>query len=78
MDLFSFLSLHFMCVIVTVVIGHSMALSRRSHLFSTISSLHDVLMHDTFLRHFSMKVIDNCLKLTLSIIGSSTLSISQQ
>jgi hypothetical protein len=45
MDLFSFLSLHFMCVIVTVVTGHSVALSRRSHLFSTISSLHDVLVH---------------------------------
>jgi hypothetical protein len=46
MDLFSFLSFHFMCVTVTVVIGHSMALSRRSHLFSTMSSLHDVLVHD--------------------------------
>jgi hypothetical protein len=46
MDLFSFLSLHFMCVTVTVVTGHSVALSRRSHLFSTISSLHDVLVHD--------------------------------
>jgi hypothetical protein len=47
MDLFSFLSLHFMYVTVTVVIGDSVALSRRSHLFSTMSSLHDVLVHDT-------------------------------
>jgi hypothetical protein len=47
MDLFSFLSLHFMCVAVTVVIGHSVALSRRSHLVSTMSSLHDVLVHDS-------------------------------
>jgi hypothetical protein len=46
MDLFSFLSFHFMCVTVTVVTGHSVALSRRSHLFSTMSSLHDVLVHD--------------------------------
>jgi hypothetical protein len=37
-----------MCVTVTVVTGHSVALSRRSHLFSTMSSLHDVLVHDTF------------------------------
>jgi hypothetical protein len=35
-----------MYVTVTVVTGHSVALSRRSHLFSTMSSLHDVLMHD--------------------------------
>jgi hypothetical protein len=47
MDLFSFLSLHFMCVTMTVVTGHSMALSRRSHLFSTMSSLHNVLVHDS-------------------------------
>jgi hypothetical protein len=47
MDLFSFLSLHFMCVTVTVGTGHSVALSRRSHLVSTMSSLHDVLVHDT-------------------------------
>jgi hypothetical protein len=40
------MSFHFMCVTVTVVIGHSVALSRRSHLFSTMSSLHDVLVHD--------------------------------
>jgi hypothetical protein len=33
---------------VTVVTGHSVALSRRSHLFSTMSSLHDVLVHDKF------------------------------
>jgi hypothetical protein len=46
MDLFSFLLFHFMCVIMTVVTGHSVALSRRSHLFSTMSSLHDVLVHD--------------------------------
>jgi hypothetical protein len=48
MNLFSFLSFHFMCVTVTVVTGHSVALSRRSHLFSTMSSLHDVLVHDNF------------------------------
>jgi hypothetical protein len=36
-----------MCVTVTVVTGHSVALNRRSHLFSTMSSLHDVLVHDT-------------------------------
>jgi hypothetical protein len=47
MDLFSFLSFRFMCVTVTVVTGHSVALNRRSHLFSTMSSLHDVLVHDT-------------------------------
>jgi hypothetical protein len=35
-----------MCVTVTVVTGHSVALNRRSHLFSTMSSLHDVLVHD--------------------------------
>jgi hypothetical protein len=29
----------------------------------------------TFLRHLSMKAIDNCLKLKLSGIGSSTLSL---
>jgi hypothetical protein len=46
MDFFSFLSFHFICVAVTVVTGHSVALSRRSHLFSTMSSLHDVLVHD--------------------------------
>jgi hypothetical protein len=46
MELFSFLSFHFMYVTVTVVTGHSVALSRRSHLFSTMSSLHDVLVHD--------------------------------
>jgi hypothetical protein len=46
MDLFSFLSFHFMCVTVTVVTGHSVALGRRSHLFSTMSSLHVVLVHD--------------------------------
>jgi hypothetical protein len=46
MDLFSFLSFHFMCVTVTDVTGHSVALNRRSHLFSTMSSLHDVLVHD--------------------------------
>jgi hypothetical protein len=49
MDLFSFLSFHFICVTVTVVTGHSVALSRRSHLFSTMSSLHDVLVHDNHL-----------------------------
>jgi hypothetical protein len=47
MDLFSFLSLHFICMTVTVVTGHSVGLSRRSHLFSMMSSLHDVLVHDT-------------------------------
>jgi hypothetical protein len=46
MDLFLFLSFHFMCVTVTVVTGHSMALSRHSHLLSTMSSLYDVLVHD--------------------------------
>jgi hypothetical protein len=29
----------------------------------------------TFLRHISMKAIDNCLKLKLSRIGSSTLCL---
>jgi hypothetical protein len=48
MDLFSFLSSHFMCVIVTVVTSLSVALSRHSHLFSTMSSLHDVLVHDIY------------------------------
>jgi hypothetical protein len=46
MDLFSFLSFHFICMTVTVVTGNSVALSRRSHLFSTMSSLLDVLVHD--------------------------------
>jgi hypothetical protein len=36
MDFFSFLSFHFMCVTVTVVTGHFVALSWRSHLFSTM------------------------------------------
>jgi oligoribonuclease (3'-5' exoribonuclease) len=45
MDLFSFLSFHFICVTVTVVTGHSVALNRRSHLFSMMPSLHDVLMY---------------------------------
>jgi hypothetical protein len=49
MDLFSFLSFHYMCVTVTVVTGHFVALNRRSHLFSTMSSLHDVLVHDILL-----------------------------
>ena len=48
MDLFSFLSLHFMYVTVMVVIGHSVALSTRSHLFSIMSSLHNVLVHDSY------------------------------
>jgi hypothetical protein len=47
MDLFSFLSFHFMCVTVTVVTGHFVALSRRSHVFSMMSSLYDVLVHDS-------------------------------
>jgi hypothetical protein len=49
MDLFSFLSLHFMCVTVTVVTDHFVALSRYSHLVSTMSSLYDVLVHDNCL-----------------------------
>jgi hypothetical protein len=48
MDLFSFLSFHFMCVTMMVVTGHSVALSRRPHMFSTMSSLHDVLVHDNY------------------------------
>jgi hypothetical protein len=52
MDLFSFLSFHFICVTVTVVTGHSVALSRRSHLFRTMSSLHDVLVHDNTIKQF--------------------------
>jgi hypothetical protein len=47
MDLFSFLSFHLMCVTVTVVTGHSVAPRRRFHLFSTMSSLHDVFVHDS-------------------------------
>jgi hypothetical protein len=47
MDLYSFLSFHFMCVTMTIVTGHSVALNWRSHLFSTMSSLHDVLVHYT-------------------------------
>jgi hypothetical protein len=35
-----------MCVTVTVVTSHSVTLSRGSHLFSMMSSLHDVLVHD--------------------------------
>jgi hypothetical protein len=42
-----------MCVTVTVVTGHSVALSRRSHLFSTMSSLHDVSVHDNPVSKFS-------------------------
>jgi hypothetical protein len=57
MDLFSFLSFHFMCMTVTVVTGHSVALSRRSHLFSTMSSLHDVLVHDTLDIQNEIKII---------------------
>jgi hypothetical protein len=37
-----------MCVTVTVVTGYSVALNRRSHLFSMMSSLHDVLVHDSY------------------------------
>jgi hypothetical protein len=37
-----------MCVTVMVVTGHSVALNRRSHLFSTMSSLHDVVVHNNF------------------------------
>jgi hypothetical protein len=48
-------------VTLTVVTGHSMALSRRSRLYSTMSSLHDVLVHD----------IDNCNK--ISIVTSNLL-----
>jgi hypothetical protein len=48
MELFSFLSFHFIYGTVTVVTGHSVALNRRSHLFSTMSSLHDVLVHDKY------------------------------
>jgi hypothetical protein len=50
-----------MCVTVTVVTSHSVALNRRSHLFSTMSSLHDVLVHDnviTFNCNFIQKKID--------------------
>jgi hypothetical protein len=43
MDLFSFLSFQFLYVTVTVVTSHFVALSRHSHLFSTMSSLHNVL-----------------------------------
>jgi hypothetical protein len=50
MDLFSFLSFHFIYVTVMVVTGHSVALSRRSHLFSMMSSLHDVLVHDNLVK----------------------------
>jgi hypothetical protein len=46
MDLFSFLSFHFMCVTMTVVTGHSVVPKKRSHLFSMMSSLHDVLVYD--------------------------------
>ena len=46
MDLFSFLSFHFMCLTMTVVTCHFVALSRHSHMFSMMSSLHNVLMHD--------------------------------
>jgi hypothetical protein len=55
MNFFSFLSLHFMCVNVTVVTGHSVALSRRSHLVSMMSSLHDVLVHDKSVRALQRK-----------------------
>jgi hypothetical protein len=51
MDLFSFLSFYFMCVTVMVVTGHSVALSRRSHLFSTMSSLHDKSL-DVFYQNY--------------------------
>jgi hypothetical protein len=59
MDLFSFLSFHFMCVTVTVVTGHSVALSRRPHLFSMMSSLHDVLMHDIYFYYLSLAYIQS-------------------
>jgi hypothetical protein len=56
-----------MCVIVTVVTGHSVALSRCSHLFSTMSSLHDVLVHDK-IKYAFLKVIrvEDQLKVLLS------------
>jgi hypothetical protein len=60
MDLFSFLSFHFMCVTMTVVTGHFVALSRCSHLFSTMSSLHNVLVHDIqFNQAKNFKVMKN-------------------
>jgi hypothetical protein len=64
--LFSFLSFHFMCVTVTVVTGHSVALSRCSHLFSTMSSLHDVLVHDKVL---NPAVYKNFVKTTVKLGG---------
>jgi hypothetical protein len=45
-----------MCVTVTVVTGHFVALSRRSHLVSTMSSLHDVLVHDNVYIYIYMYV----------------------
>jgi hypothetical protein len=57
MDFFSFLLFHFMCVTVTVVTGHSVALSRYSHLFSTMSSLHDVLVHGKLLMNMNLLFI---------------------
>jgi hypothetical protein len=68
MDLFSFLSFHFMCVTVTVVTGHSVALNRRSHLFSTMSSLHDVLVHDIQLHErFCFEMYRSEMTLTRSV-----------
>jgi hypothetical protein len=61
MDLFSFLSFHFMCVTVTVITGHSVALSRLSHLFSTMSSLHDVLVHDKLFIQYAVPMLDRLL-----------------
>jgi hypothetical protein len=48
-----------MCVTVTVVTGHSVALSRRSHLFSTMSSLHDVLMHESGIGPYTCGELQN-------------------
>jgi hypothetical protein len=50
-----------MCVTVTVVTGHSVALNRRSHLFSTMSSLHDILVHDNIGAGFCLYSFINLL-----------------
>jgi hypothetical protein len=74
-----------MCMTVTVVTGHSVALSRRSHLFSTMSSLHDVLVYDnTFLSQsklaFQITFLHHILNSMLcgSLVGNAYASITNK
>jgi hypothetical protein len=67
-----------MCVTVMVVTGHSVALSRRSHLFSMMSSLHNVLVHDNmYIKHFIEKLPSISTATSKSFKNSTKLLYSQ-